>query len=153
MLKPEVRLHLPAGTEFVRVDGSDYNYWHLLMTAWRWPDGFLVVEQDILPTDEQLQEILECPEPRCVFGYQRHGTYTEALGMAKFSGEFCQRTRHLFIPPEVPLAVHWSQCDGWIYQRLLDYPRHSHGEVQHLTEGSNAGYFESRNIYSMELAR
>lgn len=122
--------------EFVRIDAADiYAYWQLLVRVFEHGGDFLIIEQDMAPTDEQITDIMDCPEPWCVFGYFR-GTFNMcALGMFRLRKEVYAAypsllRRDLPINPPVP----YDQCDGVIYSRLgaCSYEPHRHyPDVEH----------------------
>ena len=90
-LKPETRKAVEAAgfkSRFVRLRDSDSAYHELIAEAWASKAPFVTVEQDIVPHDGAIRELLECPEPWCAFEYEYppFGLYA-GMGCAKFSAE------------------------------------------------------------------
>ena len=56
---------------------TDTSYWELFEELWAAEDDFVVVEQDVVPTDELIQSMWECREPWC-------STELGQLGCVKF---------------------------------------------------------------------
>lgn len=123
----------------VDVSGSQYDYWSLLAwVAQRAPDGFILCEQDMAPTRDDLERLWACEEDWCgcdypVFGgliVERYGDLA-ALGLTKVRGW-----------PQAVLAralramgpVTWSRLDGAVYTALRSAGLfiHAHPAVAHL---------------------
>jgi hypothetical protein len=69
-LAPEVRaLGEKYGARFADVSGSDTAYYELLKELWASGETFTVIEQDLLPDDELLEEVSNCAAPWCAMAY------------------------------------------------------------------------------------
>lgn len=122
--------------EFVRLPSDDqFAYWRLLVRVYEHGGDFLLIEQDMAPTDEQIVAIMECSEPWCVFGYLRGTFNMTALGMFRLRKEVYAQYPSLLrrdLPREPPIP--FDQCDGIIYSRLSAIglqPHRHYPDVEH----------------------
>jgi len=96
-------------------------YWKALEMAWDIPDVLVVLEQDIVPTWEQVREVVDCAEGYCAFDFElAHGVpWSEVpgghgFGLAKFDYGY----RHLIKErPRVP-HVAWPDTVPVLHERL-----------------------------------
>lgn len=135
MLRAEVDV---PGFRWLTVDvgRSQYDYWDLLVRLFKRRLPFLLVEQDMVPTADQLQELWDCPEPWCGISYRVwQGDVVEyygdlgALGCVKFD------LPELSDDLEALGPVTWSRLDGMVYRagRARGHRPHVHaGQVGHL---------------------
>jgi hypothetical protein len=111
--------HQPCNTP------TDYAF--ALAHLWGRPVTLVVVEHDVVPTDEALVQLLRCPVHFCAFDYEVADglCWSEvegavAFGFAKIS---LAARRAVKATPAVP-AVPWPQLAGVLGQRLP--PPHLH---------------------------
>jgi hypothetical protein len=131
--------------EFVAMTADD-SYHRLVAGLWANGEGFITVEQDIVPTRAQMKGLITCPEAWCAFEYEYppFGRYS-GMGCAKFSSQLVGRfpealsvtgrwhdSQH---PPK-----HWCRVDGWLKRYLVERGtrQHIHGQVRHLHRGGPA---------------
>jgi hypothetical protein len=120
-----------------------YGYNTFLSTFWGQED-LIIVEQDIVPTLLDLDEIIACPEPYCVFPYAAHwkpvttliewrrGT-VKGLGFVKIEKE----AQALAPVKEWEFRTSWRHLDekifnafrrrGWSYHIHERAVKHNHG--------------------------
>ncbi len=159
-LKPQTQAAVKESglhSQFYRLADSDSAYHNLIESAWDEGKTFITVEQDIVPHEGALRELLDCPEPWCAFEYEYppFGLYA-GMGCAKFSSTLIAKfpdamtetgkwdddtpgARH--IPSSLPHPPkHWCRVDGWLKQYLEDggARQHVHGVVEHLSSGRPA---------------
>lgn len=139
----EALTNYPADFELMEAEDS---YFQLIRRLWAAGRTFLTVEQDIVPTEQQLDELMSCGELWCAYEYEYppFGLYA-GMGCTKFSAQLLHAAhRALDItgtwkdakhPP-----MHWCRVDGWLKKYLLDhgFNQHVHGEVKHLHKGRPA---------------
>lgn len=140
------RLH-PETEEIMWKVGADmrwcgddaYHYWRVIRELWAEGKPLILVEHDLVPTPEQLQELADCPEPVCTVRYaycQDHlaPQTTTGLGVIKLG------RRGGSLPP-VDFKYRWSvlpEGDQWHWNDVVTYlfgqigDRHLHDlEVTH----------------------
>jgi hypothetical protein len=106
------------GAEFVELRADDpYMYWRLIKDLFRHGDDFCIIEQDIVISEAQLDELETCPELWCVYGYNRGTANFTALGTLRLRRHIMQEWPHL-LSLETPQDVYFDQCDGTLYSRL-----------------------------------
>lgn len=120
----------------VDVSGSQYDYWDLLVRLFRRGLPFVLVEQDMMPTPAQLEELWSCQEPWCGISYEVwQGDVVQfygdlgALGCVKFDLPSLAEDLATLGP------VTWSRLDGMVYgaARAKGLRPHVHpGQVVHL---------------------
>jgi hypothetical protein len=76
----------------VELDGRDEAYHEALCEWWRSDGDLVIVEQDVLPADGVVEEMLVCPSEWCVSPYPIFSDEGEiswdwSLGCTKFSGQ------------------------------------------------------------------
>lgn len=116
------------GGEFVQLPEDDpYAYWRLLLALYDHGQDFMIVEQDIIITQAQIDDINACPEPWCVYGYRRGTAEFTALGVLRLRSEVSEAYPQL-LHMETPKRVYFDQCDGMLYSRLgaAGYKYHRH---------------------------
>jgi hypothetical protein len=63
-----------------------YQYAELFRQLWDWPVDTVFIEQDMVPTTQQIKDLLYCNHDWCTIKYhQGGGMYTDGIGFAKFS--------------------------------------------------------------------
>lgn len=142
---PDVRAALPDA-EWRYVGGSDDAYWELLSELWRAGEGFTIVEHDIVPSTETLDELTTCGADWCACQYPFEATMLYGLGATKFSADLTRRLPDTM--DEVARGVndwhparHWCSLDAWLQQALRGrrIQMHAHGRVEHLRPGRSHG--------------
>jgi hypothetical protein len=128
-LWPETQAALEADgrqAEYVFVGGSATAYFELLQALWQEGQGFVVVEQDIVPGLGAIAEMESCPEPWCGRPYNMGGSIEPALGCTRFSDALVHDA------PGVIEAItrlpfdgitdrrHWGRLDSRLKQVLED---------------------------------
>ena len=111
------------------------SYWQTLGDYWTGVEDIIVVEQDIVPTLDQLNSLLNCTEIWCAYAYEYMDTTHAGLGLCKFSA-----TLQRLYPDTIretskestdahPMN-HWCNLDDRIRRVLTRY-----GVSQHIHEG------------------
>jgi hypothetical protein len=114
--------------EFVRLPADDPQaYWRLLVRLYEHGSEFLIIEHDNWMSEGMIDEIMECPEPWCIRGYDRGGAIMLALGVFRLRADV-HRAYPDLLRREVPPIINFDQCDGWFYTRLqiAGYKPHRH---------------------------
>ncbi len=141
---------------FADLTDDEFGYWRLFAALWDRGEPFAICEHDVVPTDEQWLELRSCPEPWCVFTYDRLGNWTRTMGFCAFDPQRLAQ----YIAPEfvsiprmtqesrekavaygnVPAAIstiRWNYVDGvvWTFLDSRGYAPHRHdGIVSHRRE-------------------
>jgi hypothetical protein len=147
MLHPKTAL--TPGAEFVELPiGDPYAYWRLIRRLYDHGQDWMIVEQDILITAEQIDSVNECPEPWCVYGYHRGTAEFAALGVLRLRREVMAAYPSLLVR-ELAERIYFDQCDGTLYGRLnaAGYTPHRHYP--------NVGHEQSavRVLYEWKVSR
>jgi hypothetical protein len=138
--------------EAVDVSGSSTAYADLLDGLWAKGETFCLVEHDMVPRDDTLKALDDCPEGWCGFVY-RHPVPTATTPYQELAGLGCTRFRSELMArfPDMMTRSHanyardgwnrryWANCDERIYLELtrLAVPRHEHGPaITHLHTSS-----------------
>ena len=132
----------PEGEGWVTVDvsGSQYDYWDLLVRLLDRQEPFLIVEQDMRPTPEQVEEVWLCDQAACAISYdvyrgdvvRVYGDYG-ALGFTLFRSKILMTQVMRQLVELGPIT--WSRLDGHVYRalRVAGHRYHVHpGSVRHL---------------------
>lgn len=136
-LNSQVERLLINRAEFVDVSASHNAYFDFLQGVWRREETFCIVEQDVLPTLDDLKEIEDCQHPWCVCPYPGPGViFYESLGCTKFDTELMIRIPDLFDRVIRRLGTrHWysgiDQGIAYVLKQSGIHPHH-HGLVTHL---------------------
>lgn len=135
---PEM-LHYEAAMRgrLVDVSGSEWDYWELLRQRWDHGTLFVVVEQDMAPTKVQVDDLIRCWRPWCVYDYHvREGLGSEiapwvGMGVVKFGARLFVAAPKLV---ENLGPTTWSRLDEEMGRALLRlFPPHIHEPpVEHL---------------------
>lgn len=144
-LAPPVReLGRELGAEFVDMTGNDTGYHALLARLWAKGEGFVTMEQDVLPTVEQLDDLANCTEAFCTSAYPYAVNYDDgvhvfeasifSLGCAAFSTALLAQEPDLFSVGRLAAPVFWGSIDGALGDALSDrgHRPHRHAAVRHL---------------------
>jgi hypothetical protein len=106
---------------------TDYSYADALMSVWEYPGDVLVLEQDIVPTWDHVDELLHCTRPYCAWDFRlAHGILWSEVpgghgfGLAKFSEE----ARHSIIARPKVQRLSWPDTVPALHERLA--PVHVH---------------------------
>jgi hypothetical protein len=115
---------------------DDYDYDKALKGVWGKGD-LIVLEQDVVPTLEMIQNLLGCDKPWCIFEYEirymddKNPPFTPqtGLGLTKFSSE-AQQVSAL---EKWFGRGSWFNLDGRVTGALVQagYRPHVHGKVRH----------------------
>lgn len=142
--RPETRAALetlwPDRHELVNVTGTTTRYHETLERYWSSQAPFIVIEQDVVPTEHVRDAFDSCAEPWCVFVGELSVGYTPGwLGCARFSGDLLRAepdamTEAGRADTSGPPARVWWRIDVRLDRILRDrgYRPHVHGRVQHL---------------------
>lgn len=122
--------------ELVEIDcNNPFQYWAELAARWDGEHDLIIIEPDMVFTPEQYNELRDCPEPWCVFGYAIGDNRTNfSLGFTKFRPE----VRSLLADKKLPACDGcqggWWHLDVHIadYFGAHGYRPHDHGDVGHL---------------------
>jgi hypothetical protein len=105
-------------------------YWKALEACWKVTGPLVVLEQDIVPRVDQVDELLCCDEPYCAFDFRlAHGVPWSQVkgghgfGLAKFS---VAARSSIVATPQVPHAP-WPDTVPLLHERLA--PVHVHGPL------------------------
>lgn len=136
MLRQETSDSLPAEAYLYRVERQDDYFW-LLDALWRARKDFLVWEQDIVATPEDIQMMQECPHYWCAAPYMVAREVQPCLGFTRFRSELQEAFTDLFLKVEEDDGDQpprcWWRLDVRIKQELEKegFKMHIHGEVSH----------------------
>lgn len=146
-LAPEVReLGESLGAVFVDVTGDRFGYHRLFRGAWERGESFINLEQDILPTVAQLDEMWQCESDWCsleypfpnVFEPDQPPTLMTSFGCVKFGGRLLRRD--IFHEPPLRKPVPWNDLDARVISTVREDPvtgewyfPHVHGRARHLS--------------------
>lgn len=136
-----VRLVGRPQVEYVDVSDSDTAYFYLLQELWDDARDFIIVEQDIVPTNEVLNSFEGCKHDYCCAPYPYFGSAIYAgLGCVRFREGIIRRVPNLMDMValhdyEGHCPKHWCTLDAAIQRELakLHEPRClQHAQVGHL---------------------
>ena len=108
---------------------DDGHYWRLLKELWGKGDGFILVEQYIIPWPGAIRELCDCPEPYCAFPYRLTpgpGGIGYSLGCTKFGTLLIRK-----YPDAMGKPCSWNTLDGYI-KHALPWPHLHIPPVVHL---------------------
>lgn len=150
--------------QLVDVSDDDFAYWRLFAWLWEQRDTFVICEHDVIPTDEQYGELLNCPEAWCAFAYDRLGSTVATMGFCKFdparlaetlrieqhgvtrlSQESMEKRDAYAMTPHPDASIPWNQVDGvvWTFLTTRGYNPHIHaGPVEHRREARHGEHGE-----------
>src|SRR5258708_29468904 len=142
MLRPETREALEGAATLVEIGRSSTAYWRLFCDLWSEGERFMIVEQDVVPTDEQLGRLEFCPYDWCVFPHWCGGSYAYGLGCVRFSAGLMRRHPDAMerIAQNDQLGVepgYWPRMDSFVAMALSTAgarQHHHHPPVVHLHE-------------------
>lgn len=137
MLRPETEEALARypETRFVQLD-KDYPraYGKLLTQYWEAGETFLNVEQDMRPSEENIQHMRDCTEQYCAGVYEWSTDVGPALGFTCFRSEFLHRYPNAMADANARST--WKQLDVTLQRsilvRLYGEQPHVHEKVVHL---------------------
>jgi len=154
-LRPETRMAAQLSGLRTRFEPMTYmaNYYTLMQRLWKRGETFILLEQDIVPTEAQFYDITICGHDWCGFPYQyaSFGLYNGA-GFTRFSGRLMAAFPTLITSTKafddgVHPPRHWCTLDGWMRELLqkagIQKVDHS-PPVRHLGVGSAHGCVEAR---------
>jgi hypothetical protein len=136
-LAPELKEILPLHARFIEM-AHDFSYARLLKTLVAIQRPVILVEHDILPTPEQLEELWACPFPWCAHAYapfeKRDYNETPAtvvgFGLCKLGAPLLEMMQVVPFP-----SARWDHCDFIFtaFARQFGFTVHQHrGDVRHL---------------------
>lgn len=123
----------------VDLSGSQYDYFDLMLRLFKERRPFLIIEEDMAPTPEQIDTITKCPEPICAISYESfQGDVVEVFGDFGALGFICFKGDDVLSDLANALTdlgpVTWSRVDGHVYHSeiAMGYRPHIHeGSVEH----------------------
>ena len=71
-----------------KLSDPDEDYGRFMAERWDRGAGFIIVEQDVVPTPEQIDGLRVCGHPLCSFGYEGEDTQNLMFGCVRFSADF-----------------------------------------------------------------
>jgi hypothetical protein len=120
--------------EMMDVSASDTAYWQLLQELWEQRESFIVIEHDVIPSEEGFQSLASCSQPWCACPIQIISRgMVGTLGCAKFDSSLMEEFPTLM--EEVGssttggiVARHWTRLDVRIHEVLthLGVQMHEH---------------------------
>jgi hypothetical protein len=124
LLRAETRAAVPEA-QFVNVGNDPQAYWRLLKRLWA-GTSFMVIEHDIVPTQDQIDELWDCPQEWCAAPYDMGEIETTALGFVRFGFPLLQRTADL-VGGIIESHRSWNGLDSMIVAEL-----HRRGASEHV---------------------
>lgn len=95
----------------------------------RWDEGqtFINIEHDVAWWDGAVEEIWNCPEPYCFFGYNREDVLDcVPIGLAKISAKMISHLPGIWEAQKTEPnrwrdknTPEWVYCDMWLYEAAL----------------------------------
>ena len=96
-----------------------FEYELLINELWRKREDFIIVEHDIVPTQEQLLEIINCPEPLCAAWYWCYPASTKA----KEPMPSIRNIKRVEYVSDYPNVLEWRPIDSENLPKTCDvYP-------------------------------
>lgn len=115
----------PHPVEWHYVGQSGDDYLDLLRKLLAEKKPFLLCEHDVVPTENQLFDLLECPKEWCCYIYrEEQRDIGPPLGLCRFRETFLDRNQDLF--SDFIRGESWTRLNGWINGHALGVP-HLHG--------------------------
>lgn len=149
MLAPEVsKFGEQHDAEFVNLTGNPTGYTALMERLWRIGqtftviEPFIVVEQDVLPSEAQYAAMVQCPETWCAgLHHDMYGNERWSMGLMKFSAMLLADVRPMALGSHDRM---WYSLDLAIYM-AIGFPRtgppHLHGPAgRHLHHEMEQGW-------------
>jgi hypothetical protein len=135
-LAPELKEILPLHARFIEM-AHDFSYAHLLRTLAAIQRSAILIEHDILPTPEQLEDLWACPEPWCAHAYppfelrnyNGSADVVVGFGLCKLGAPLLEKMSIVPFP-----KVRWDHCDFVFtaFARQYGFKVHQHyGHVEH----------------------
>jgi hypothetical protein len=131
-LYPETRAALEADghvhAEYIRTGGEVFDYYNLLKQLWASQEGFVIVEQDIVPWPGAIQLLWDCPENWCGYAYELSVGFGAYLGCTKFSDDLVAENPSIIetiarLPNHGMPPRHWARLDTRLKEVLEDYAK------------------------------
>lgn len=136
-LHPETRMFGNRhGAVFVDVSLDVYDYARAFFEWWEDRQTFTILEHDIIPTDDDLAEMLSCDRPWCAASYSYPGRADLiAFGFTTFRAPLVGRKLQTLGKFQMP---RWWELDGFVAQALHieRIHAHPHPKVLHMGDGS-----------------
>ena len=114
------------GVEFKRlVCEGTLGYGEQLAMLWRSGEGFVLVENDVVPWPTCIDQLMVCPHPWCTHAYPSPpGQLHMSIGITKLTDEALGRTPML---PNAWRGEHWGLVDSKLIPALhAHFPLHGH---------------------------
>lgn len=108
------------------------SYHELLSELWHQKETFIIIEQDVLPVPDIIQEMWNCGHRWCGAQFLIAGNYMQQpLGCSKFSAAMIEACPTMI--DDLPIK-RWYSLDGQIYTagHEAQVKLHKHGKVIHL---------------------
>lgn len=131
---PHTAAAAPADAVWIDVSGSPVAYYAALLDIWQLGETFAILEHDVVCRPDIIDELEECPEPWCLYGYTDfcHDGCREAwrnqLGCTRFRSELIRA---------VPDAMSAIPASNWDWHEMCNglgenlraqgYTHHWHG--------------------------
>jgi len=123
-------------------------YGRFFRSLWSWGHTFIICEQDIVPTPEQLETITSCGHPWCSFSYD-DGLYPDGpmFGLVRFDSVVMRAhpmaaNADLIIGKRKDVEAEWWRVDSLVARGLgiRGVPWYQHGPpVRHVHAGPPSG--------------
>lgn len=128
---------------------NDGAYADYFTERWAMQERFINLEHDVIPWPGALEEIWECPEDWCSYGYDPgeilplDGGY---LNCIKFSARLIEATKDIWVPPLSPRR-HWNYVDVVINEGATAAGFQFHQHFPSVVHGNPDAYHNWRGKY------
>jgi hypothetical protein len=133
---------------YVDVSGGEDTYWELLASLWADRQDVIVVEHDVTPDAEALDDLATCDRRWCAQPYPYlYGRANWGLACTKFTAAAMDAAPDLWahvavMSDHLHPPKHWCRLDAWSHRVLTSrgVNRHDHGlTVGHAHESTSHG--------------
>lgn len=133
---------------YVDVSSSEDAYWQLLSSLWADGQDVVIVEHDVIPDADAIEDLLDCPEPWCAQPYPYvYDRLNWGLACTMFTATAMKRVPDLWTHVAVMSdylhpPLHWCRLDAWSHRVLTAHgiDRHDHGlQVWHERDTTSHG--------------
>lgn len=142
-----MKIYIPYAKRYNNVKGNyikmrsitDYPDW--LDKMWHKGEPFIIVEHDVYPTEEQLQELTKCPRQWCAYGYDDLDNFANPrtsvyFGCVKFNEELIAKTKDVWTEMETKIwdlvDVHFTPIARRYFSPHQHFPAVKHNKGQML---------------------
>jgi hypothetical protein len=120
--------------QFAYVGDDDLAYGRVLQATWAVGEGFVIVEQDIVPHPDTVDRFAQCEHAYCAAPYPWTTNIGPALGCTKFGTELLASVpdavdQAVTIPSHWGKPGHWHSLDVALMRNVL---RDQHGRQPHV---------------------